>query len=732
MRDENTKRLFVSEHRIDTWSPFRRDKWLFFSKKSPNACIYAKFVVSLQPIKANTMTDERYLRLLSEKFPNSQSVVTELINLRAILSLPKGTEHFVSDLHGESMAFIHMIKNASGVVRKKVDEVYGNTLSEEEKRALCALIYYPDERIELIKKYYERKKEANEKTKEEGDGYIDLFSQNAQISNLPTLEEWYRTRLHQVVNIARAVTIKYSRSKVQRLLPKGYAYVIAELLHESNLEQHDRQTYYNAIIDAIIETGCADQLIIAISYLIHGLTIDTLHIVGDIFDRGPGAAKILDVLSTVRDYDIQWGNHDIEWMGAMAGNMALLATVLRVSIRYANIETLEEGYGINLLPLANFAMETYGDDPCRIWQTKDFENNPRLTRSAQLMAKMHKAISIIQFKLEGQTVLRHPEWHMDHRAALGQIAMHDGQLSYHGQALLDQNLPTIDPANPYALSQEEQDLMDQLWRSFRKSEKMQKHLQMLYEHGSLYLVRNGFLLYHAAIPLNADGSFTEADVCGKRVSGKALMDRTDEVIRMAYYGEGKEKENALDYMLYLWEGEFSPLYNKDKMTTFERYFLPKSEAWDEHKGAYFTLADKEEICDRILNEFGLDPSTGRIINGHVPVRTIKGETPIRANGKRFVIDGGFSKPYQEKTGIAGYTLIYNSHGIQLVEHESFESREQAVLSGSDIHNRTLLQDCSDHRIRIKDTDKGKQLLDQITWLEQLLEAYRSGKMQERR
>ena len=678
------------------------------------------------------MTDERYLRLLSEKFPNSQSVVTELINLRAILSLPKGTEHFVSDLHGESMAFIHMIKNASGVVRKKVDEVYGNTLSEEEKRALCALIYYPDERIELIKKYYERKKEANEKTKEEGDGYIDLFSLNAQISNLPTLEEWYRTRLHQVVNIARAVTIKYSRSKVHRLLPKGYAYVIAELLHESNIEQHDRQTYYNAIIDAIIETGCADQLIIAISYLIHGLTIDTLHIVGDIFDRGPGAAKIMDVLSTVRDYDIQWGNHDIEWMGAMAGNMALLATVLRVSIRYANIETLEEGYGINLLPLANFAMETYGDDPCRIWQTKDFENNPRLTRSAQLMAKMHKAISIIQFKLEGQTVLRHPEWHMDHRAALGQIAMHDGQLSYHGQALLDKNLPTIDPANPYALSQEEQDLMDQLWRSFRKSEKMQKHLQMLYEHGSLYLVRNGFLLYHAAIPLNADGSFTEADVCGKRVSGKALMDRTDEVIRMAYYGEGKEKENALDYMLYLWEGEFSPLYNKDKMTTFERYFLPKSEAWDEHKGAYFTLADKEEICDRILNEFDLDPSTGRIINGHVPVRTIKGETPIRANGKRFVIDGGFSKPYQEKTGIAGYTLIYNSHGIQLVEHESFESREQAVLSGSDIHNRTLLQDCSDHRIRIKDTDKGKQLLDQITWLEQLLEAYRSGKMQERR
>ena len=685
------------------------------------------------------MQDERYLRLLSEKFPNSQAVVTELINLRAILSLPKGTEHFVSDLHGESMAFIHMIKNASGVVRKKVDEVYGATLSEEEKRAICALIYYPAERIELIKKYYDGSKVESRKTAakplKEGDnsGYIDLFTQNAQISNLPTLEEWYRTRLHQVVNIARAVTIKYSRSKVQRLLPKGYEYVIAELLHESNLEQHDRQTYYNAIIDAIIETGCADQLIIAISYLIHGLTIDTLHIVGDIFDRGPGASKILDVLSTVRDYDIQWGNHDIEWMGAMAGNMALLATVLRVSIRYANIETLEEGYGINLLPLANFAMTVYGDDPCTIWQTKDFENNPRLTRSAQLMAKMHKAISIIQFKLEGQTVKRHPEWHMDHRAILEHINPEKGTIQITNNKsqiatyeLLDTNLPTVDPKDPYALNQYEQDLMNQLWRSFRKSEKMQRHLKMLYEHGSLYLVRNGFLLYHAAIPLNADGSFAEADVCGKRVKGKALMDRTDEVIRMAYYGEGKEKEDALDYMLYLWEGEFSPLYHKDKMTSFERYFLADKETWAEKKGAYFTLADDEQICEQILKEFGLSAASGRIINGHVPVRTIKGETPIRANGKRFVIDGGFSKPYQEKTGIAGYTLIYNSHGIQLVEHESFESREQAILSGSDIHSRTLLQDFSGSRLRIKDTDKGKELLEQLEALEQLLHAYRSG------
>ena len=667
------------------------------------------------------MKDERYLRLLSEKFPNAQRVITELINLRAILSLPKGTEHFVSDLHGESMAFIHMIKNASGVVRRKVDEVYGYSISEEEKRAICALIYYPDERLELVKRFY---------AGEEVDGLLKI---NSQLSNLPTLDEWYRRRLHQVVEIARAVTIKYSRSKVHKLLPPDYAYIIGELLHESNLEQKDRNTYYHAIIEAIMETGCADQLLIAISYLIHSLTIDTLHIVGDIFDRGPGASKILDVLSTVRDYDVQWGNHDIEWMGAMAGNQALMATVLRVSIRYANIETLEEGYGINLLPLANFAMTVYGDDPCTLWQTKDFDNNPRLTRSAQLMAKMHKAISIIQFKLEGQTVQRHPEWHMDHRALLDKIDYAKGTITLNGQtyALLDTYLPTIDPKNPYALSTEEADLMSQLARSFRKSEKMQRHLRMLYEHGALYLVRNGFLLYHAAIPLNADGSFTEAEVCGERVSGKPLMDRTDKIVRMAYYGEGKQKQDALDYMLYLWEGEFSPLYNKDKMTTFERYFIADKAIQEEKKGAYFTLADDEQVCARILEEFGLDAATGRIVNGHVPVRTIKGETPIRANGKRFVIDGGFSKPYQEKTGIAGYTLIYNSHGIQLVEHDSFESREQAVISGSDIHSRNLLQDFSGKRMRICDTDKGKELLEQIASLEQLLQAYRNGSLRER-
>ena len=674
-------------------------------------------IMSLEELKS----DERYLRLLSEKFPTRKAVVTELINLKAILSLPKGTEHIVSDLHGESGAFVHILKNASGVVRRKVDDIYGLTLSENEKRALCALIYYPEERIELVRKSLEDPPQPSLKGREPDEGMGSF-----------TIDEWYRRRLHQVVLVARAVTIKYSRSKVRKMLPEDYAYVIDELLHESSIE-HDRTTYYNAIIDAIIELGCAEQLIIAISFLIHSLTIDMLHIVGDIFDRGPGASQIMDTLSWVRNYDIQWGNHDIEWMGAMAGNLALIATVLRVSIRYANIETLEEGYGINLLPLANFAMETYGNDPCTVFQTKDFENNPRLTRSAQLMAKMHKAMAIIQFKLEGQTILRHPEWQMDDRLLLDKIDMEAGtiRIGDNTYPLTDCHLPTLNAQHPYDLSPEEEELMGQLARSFRMSEKMQRHLRRLYQHGSLFLVRNGFLLYHAAIPLNADGSFTTVNVCGKQVSGRALMERIDEVVRTAYYGTGSEKDNALDYMLYLWQGAHSPLYNKDKMTTFERYFIADEALWKERKGAYYELANRRDICEHILREFGLDPETGRIINGHIPVRTIKGETPIRAEGKRFVIDGGFSKPYQEKTGIAGYTLIYNSHGIQLVEHESFESREQAILSGSDIHNRTLLEDFSRHRIRVRNTDRGKELQQQVSNLQHLLAAYQTGIIKEK-
>ena len=660
----------------------------------------------------NFQAHERYLRLLSERFPNADAVVTELINLHAILSLPKGTEHFVSDLHGASSAFIHMIKNASGVIRRKVDDIYGDSISEAEKRALCALIYYPDERIRLVQ--------------QQG------LDAEAMPMATPNMIDWYRRRIHQTLDVTRGVSVKYTRSKVRKLLPKNFAYIIEELLYESSIER-DRTRYFHAIIDAIIDTGRAEQLLIAISYLIHTLAIDTWHIVGDIFDRGPGATKIMEVLSTVRDYDIQWGNHDILWMGAFAGNWALIATVLRVSIRYANIETLEEGYGINLLPLANFAMETYGSDPCTVFQTKDFENNPRLTRSAQLMAKMHKAISIIQFKLEGQTLLRHPEDQMADRLFLDKIDYARGviRLGDNEYPITDTYLPTIQHDNPYLLSQEEQELMQQLARSFRKSEKAQKHLRMLYQHGSLYLVRNGFLLYHAAIPLCDDGSLMEVDVCGVRAKGKALMDHIDRVVRQAYFGKGQEKADALDYMLYLWCGYGSPLYHKDKMSTFERYFIGVPELEHERKGAYYTLADRRDVCEMILREFGLDAESGRIINGHIPVRTIKGETPVRADGKRFVIDGGFSKPYQEKTGISGYTLIYNSHGIQLVEHEKFESREQAAASGSDIHLRIQLQDFTHRRILVRDTDRGQELICQVGELQQLLQAYQMGLIEER-
>ena len=657
--------------------------------------------MSIEDVRA----DERYLKLLAEKFPNISAVATEIVNLEAILSLPKSTEHFLSDLHGESGAFIHMLKNASGVIRRKVDDIYGDTLSEAEKRALCAMIYYPDERLE----YYHSLPDIN-------------------------LEEIYRTQLHQVIAVARAVTVKYTRSKVRKLLPKDFAYVIEELLHESTSEPN-RQSYYNAIIEAIINTGRAEDLLIAISYLIHSLAIDSLHIVGDIYDRGPRAYKIMEILCTYHDFDIQWGNHDIEWMGAAAGNLALIASVLRVSIRYANVETLEEDYSINLLPLANFAMHTYGDDPCTVFQTKDFENNPRLTRSADLMAKMHKAISIIQFKLEGQIIQRHPEYEMNDRLLLHLIDKERGTITIAGKeyALSDSNLPTLDPQNPYALSAEEQSLIDQLAHSFQRSEKLQKHLRCLYNHGSLYLVRNNCLLYHAAIPLHADGTFQEVTINGQRLKGKALMTAIDTEIRKAYYAPQGScvQTNALDYMWYLWCGPCSPLYNKDKMTTFERYFIDDKQLAKEAKGAYYELANTYETCCNILREFGLDPAEAHIINGHIPVRTLEGESPLRANGLRLVIDGGFSKPYQKQTGIAGYTLIYNSHGMQLIEHEKFESRAQAVLSGADIHSRVQLVDKSEHRMLVRDTDRGKELVEQVNNLHKLLFAYQHGLIKEK-
>jgi fructose-1,6-bisphosphatase-3 len=648
--------------------------------------------------------DERYLKLLSEKYPNTSSCSTEIINLEAIMNLPKGTEHFLSDLHGEITAFTHVLKNASGVIRRKVDDIFGMTMRQSDKNALLSLIYYPSEKLALV-----RNREKD-------------------------IDDWYRTTLYQIVAVAKTVSSKYTNSKVRKLLPEEFAYVIEELLHEDE-NSPDKQSYYAQLINTIVDIGRSEKVIIAICHLIHSLVIDTLHVVGDVYDRGPGACDIMETLCGYHNFDIQWGNHDISWMGAAAGNLALIANVVRISIRYANVETLEEGYSINLLPLATFALDTYGNDKCEVFQACEFEENSRMSRSMQLMAKMHKAISIIQFKLEGQTIMRRKEFKMDDRMLLHLIDYKKGTITINGKTyeLKDKNFPTVDPKDPYKLSVEEEQLMIQLYHSFTSSEKLQNHLRCIYKQGSLFLVRNNCLLYHAAIPLNADGTFKEVTINGEKFKGKALMERFDKIIRQAYFSpiETEEKHLALDYMWYLWCGPDSPLYNKDKMTTFERYFIQDKELSKEEKGPYYELANKAETCDYILKEFGLDPDKSRIINGHIPVKTTQGETPLRAGGKRLVIDGGFSKPYHKTTGIAGYTLIYNSHGLQLVQHEPFESKEKAVQDGTDIHSRVQLEEFKYHRMLVRDTDRGKELQVQIDNLKKLLMAYRQGVIKEK-
>jgi len=648
--------------------------------------------------------DERYLKLLAEKFPDVSSVATELINLQAILDLPKGTEHFLSDLHGESTAFLHVLKNASGVIRRKVDDIFGMTMRQSEKNELCSLIYYPTEKLALLR------------------------------NKIDDIDDWYRTTLYQVVAVARVVSSKYTHSKVRKLLPSEFAYVISELLYEDERES-DKQNYYAQLINTIVDIGRSEKVIIEICNLIHSLVIDTLHIVGDVYDRGPGACDIMETLCNYHNFDIQWGNHDISWMGAAAGNLALIANVVRISIRYANVETLEEGYSINLLPLATFAIDTYGQDKCTVFKACEFEENSRMSRSLQLMAKMHKAISIIQFKLEGQIIKRRPEYNMEDRNLLHLVDYEKGTITIQGKEykLKDTNFPTVNPADPYSLSPEEEMLMTQLYHSFTRSEKLQNHLRCLYKHGSLFLVRNNCLLYHAAIPLEADGSFKEVTVDGKKYKGRQLMERLDQMIRTAYFGrvESPDTHVALDYMWYLWCGPDSPLYNKDKMTTFERYFVGDEKLIKEEKGPYYELANNADTCDRIMLEFGMDPEKSRIINGHTPVRTTHGESPMRAGGKRLVIDGGLSKPYHKTTGIAGYTLIYNSHGLQLVQHEAFESKEKAVEEGSDIHSRVQLEEFKYHRMLVRDTDRGRELMVQINNLRKLIMAYRQGVIKEK-
>lgn len=648
--------------------------------------------------------DLRYLQLLSRTFPTIASASTEVINLEAILDLPKGTEHFLTDLHGESEAFQHVLKNASGTIKRKVTEIFGDTLRESDLKELCTLIYYPHEKLRLIKQ-------------DETD-----------------LTEWYEITLNRLVKVAQTVSSKYTRSKVNKALPKDFSYIIQELLHETQADAN-KLAYFKQIISTIIATRRADEFIIAMCELIQRLAIDSLHIVGDIYDRGPGAHIIMDTLCNYHHVDIQWGNHDILWMGAFAGNDACIANVLRISFRYGNLETLEEGYGVNLLPLATFAMETYADADIEAYKPRIKDSKRIYTeKEIRIMAQMHKAISVIQWKLEGQTIKRHPEYAMTDRLLLEKIDKEHATITLNGNVypLSDSFFPTVDPADPYALTQAELNIVSALHNTFTNSEKLRKHVNLLLQQGSLYLARNNNLMFHASIPLNADGTFRAVNIKGTDYSGKALFDRLNSLVQAACMRPDDQLDNSyeIDYMWYLWCGPDSPLFDKSKMATFERYLIPDKTTHEEKKGNYYLLNDSPDICNNILTEFGLPTEGSHIINGHVPVKIRKGENPVKADGKLLVIDGGFSKAYQTETGIAGYTLVYHSRGLQLVQHEPFESQQKAIREGQDIISNTVLNEFKAHRLKVRDTDKGIQLAGQVNDLMRLLACYRRGLIKE--
>lgn len=651
-------------------------------------------------------TDLRYLHLLSNTYPTVADAASEIINLEAIQNLPKSTEHFLADLHGEHEAFIHVLKNASGNIKRKVGEIFGNTIRETEKKELCTLIYYPEQKLELIKAAEE------------------------------DLDDWYRITIHQLVRVCRDVSSKYTRSKVRKNLPEEFSYIIEELLHERTDDQ-DKAAYVAVIVDTVISTGRADDFIVAICNVIQRLAIDQLHILGDIYDRGPGAHIILDTLRQYHSWDIQWGNHDILWMGAAAGNDACICNVLRLSLRYANLATLEEGYGINMVPLATFALEVYGDDPCEEFIPKLLKDDGRLDeKTRHLIAKMHKAIAVIQFKTEAAIFNRRPEWQMNDRNLLEHIDFTNQTYTIDGKeyAMKSCHFPTISADNPNALTPEEDTLMKKLHHSFRVSEKLRKHIRTILSHGCMYTICNQNLLFHASIPLNDDGTLKNVEILGKSYAGKELMSYIGQLVRAAFQSDTPAdlKEYAKDYFLYLWCGKDSPLFDKSKMATFERYFLTDKSTYQEEKGNYFKLRNSEDVCDRILDAFEVTGANRHIINGHVPVHASKGENPIKAGGKLMVIDGGFSEAYHSETGIAGYTLVYHSRGFVLVQHEPFTSTQDAILRGTDIKSSTQIVEMSAHRMLVADTDKGEELRSQISELKDLLYAYRHGIIKEKR
>lgn len=638
-----------------------------------------------------------YLQLLARNFPSIAAASTEIINLEAILNLPKGTEHFVTDIHGEYDAFDYVLRSASGVIRQKIDAVFGDDMSDARKRELCALIGYPEAKLHALR--------------QENDN----------------LDEWYKGALANLVAILVRVASRYTRSKVRKALPKDYAYIIEELMYETRGDFESKQNYVQAIIDTIVLTGRADHFIKAISDVIRDLVIDQLHIIGDIYDRGPGAHRIMDMLCSYRDFDIQWGNHDIAWMGAAAGSPACVANVLRNSMKYADMATLEDGYGINLLPLATFAMQTYANDPCTVFQPVKSDDTPADVPQTRLMSQMHKAIAIIQFKLEAQVIARHPEFGMESRNLLDKIDFENGTLGEH--KLLDTSFPTVDPKDPFRLTPAEQNVIDRLVHSFTSSTSLSRHMDCLFTHGSLYLVHNNNLLYHGSVPLNEDGTFAELELHGEKFKGKELFDNIEKYVRTAYYGteDDELKQYGQDLIWYLWCGPVSPPFDKQCMATFERYFLADKESHNEKKGNYYHLKNRKDICEMILREFGIeDLEHAHIINGHIPVKAAKGESPIKADGRLLVIDGGFSKVYHEQTGIAGYTLIYNSYGMRLIRHRPFESVSESIAQGMDVISDTQVVEHSSRQFLIRDTDRGKRLMTRVADLKELLQAYRTG------
>ncbi len=645
--------------------------------------------------------EDRYLERLSQLYPTIAKASTEIINFQAILNLPKGTEHFLTDIHGEYEAFAHVLKNGSGSVKRKIEEVFGNTLSSRDKRMLATLIYYPKEKMDIIKK------------------------------TEPNMEDWYKITLYRLIEVCKSTASKYTREKVRKALPDDFAYVIEELITVRS-DQIDKESYYNSIIKTIIDIGRAERFIIALSELIQRLIIDHLHIVGDIYDRGPGPHIIMDKLMEYHSVDIQWGNHDVLWMGAAAGQRGCIANVIRNCARYGNLDILEDGYGINLLPLATFALNTYGEDPCERFRLK--ANLNRSVKELEMDVKMHKAIAIIQFKVEGQIIKNNPEYHLESRNLLHRIDYEKGTIELEGKTyeLLDKNFPTIDPNDPYALTDEEEDVMKRLEQAFMNCEKLQKHMVFLLNKGGLYKVYNNNLLYHGCVPLEEDGSLKEVKFYGKTYKGKAWYEFLESYVRKGFYAvDDAEKERGKDIMWYIWLNENSPLYGKTKMSTFERLFIEDKSTHEEVKNPYYRYLENEEVVDSILREFGLEGDDIHIINGHVPVKVKKGESPIKCGGKVLVIDGGFSKAYQSQTGIAGYTLVYNSYEIMLVAHEPFESAEAAILKETDIHSvRTVVERVVKRRM-VADTDYGKHIKEQIDDLIVLLEAYRSGKISQR-